>query len=275
MTRVSAASRKAISRSPCLRALVKSAASQNVIQTLRAIPLLTPSHAFARRQLLGSYGRTARYQLRPDSQAIYIRHRTRDIAILGEIFGRRCPYEPPQEVKALLVGPMRVLDLGGNIGMFGAYVLRHLNVTNLRSYEPDPSNLTLLCATAMEHKDWQVIPKAASNTNGTIKFLAGQFSESRAAEAGENGVTVPVVDVFSESPCDLMKIDIEGAEWPILADPRIAGAARVIVLEWHSRGCPDRDAHGTARRLLSDAGYCNQYDEPREHDFNGVLWAWR
>ena len=48
----------------------------------------------------------------------------------------------------------------------------------------------------------------------------------------------PRVDVFPYlAAADLVKIDIEGSEWEILADARFAGiAARVLVLEYHPQG---------------------------------------
>jgi hypothetical protein len=63
---------------------------------------------------------------------------------------------------------------------------------------------------------------------------------------------VQVVDVFQavpDAPIDILKIDIEGSEYAILADPRFeALAARTerVLLEWHARGeqgealCRDR-----------------------------------
>ena len=50
-----------------------------------------------------------------------------------------------------------------------------------------------------------------------------------------------MVDVFAtlEGHVALLKIDIEGAEWAILEDPRLAALdAEAIVLEWHAMGCP-------------------------------------
>ena len=53
-----------------------------------------------------------------------------------------------------------------------------------------------------------------------------------------------------------MKIDIEGGEWAILADERLAAAgAMVIVMEWHARNSPSDDPHHAATALLERAGY--------------------
>lgn len=260
--------RAAINANGPLRAAVKSKPVQHVIQTGRAARLVSPAPVFA----LGQFTRRSRRYELGDGTRVLLRHRTRDVPILVEIFGRGT-YQPPARVD--LAGPIRVLDLGGNIGLFGAYALQRWNVRELVSYEPDPANYALLEVTARAAR-WKTEHVAVSERAGTMRFLTGQCSESREAQAGEpGGIDVPMVDVFQDGPCDLLKMDIEGGEWPILADPRLAGFARVIVVEWHAVGSPDpTDAFNDARRLLSDAGYVNQADMPREHDGNGVLWAW-
>jgi FkbM family methyltransferase len=193
-----------------------------------------------------------------------------------EIFGRKPIYEPPREVAPLLEQPLRILDLGGNVGLFGAFALNRFDVTDLRSYEPDPANLKLLHATADGAPQWHVIEAAAGTKPGRIPFLTGRFSESRSALEGEEGMLVPVHDVLAEPGCDLLKMDIEGGEWPILSDSRFDGFARVIVMEWHARGSPDPSAAPlAASRLLAERGYTHQLEIPREHDGNGVTWAWR
>ena len=88
---------------------------------------------------------------------------------------------------------------------------------------------------------------------------------------------VRVVDVFQavpDAPIDVLKMDIEGSEYAILADPRFeALAARTerLLLEWHARGdqgetfCRDRLARlgftvGSGRSCDSQCGmlYCTR-----------------
>lgn len=267
--------RRAIGASPALRSVVKSRQAQQVIATARAARFAQPAAVFGARQL-GDQGRCARYTIDADT-AVHVRHRTRDIEIMVEIFGPRPIYEPPVEVTPLLDGPLRVLDLGGNIGLFGAFALKRWEVTELRSYEPDPANLKLLHATAAAHPQWSVVEAAAGVQAGRLSFFTGRYSETRVAHAGEQGgVPVAVHDILAEPACDLLKMDIESGEWPILADPRLAGFARVIVVEWHALACPvPGQGAATAARLLADRGYSNQIEMPREHDGFGVIWAWR
>ena len=225
--------------------------------------------------LAGRRGTAGRYRLRRNGAHVHVRHRTRDLDILAEIFTSES-YEPPARVAPLLAGPLRVGDLGGNVGLFGVWALERWAVAELRSYEPDPANARLLAATAQPFRQWAVVEAAVGNTECTMRFAPGMLSESRAAQDGEGAITVPVIDLFAEPSADLLKMDIEGGEWPILSDPRLARlGAQVIVMEWHALGCPDPDPAQHASRLLARAGYVHQHHGPARFASNGTLWAWR
>jgi FkbM family methyltransferase len=289
--------RRSALRSPTARALVKSRPSQRLIAAQRAARALRPAGRF----LAGETGahEHGRYELRRSGQTVHLRHRGRDVAILNEIFapgGRGC-YEPPDEVADALaaLGPLRVGDLGGNIGLFGLFALARWPVRELRSYEPDPANAALLRATIAANDAggyWALVPAAVSNENTTASFRIGLFAESRLAAdrvqatAGDGrraitaddrqAIEVPVVDLFAQPPVDLLKIDIEGGEWPILQDARLAAhPARALVLEWHSRMCPAPDARAAAQAMLAAAGYAVVAAEPGETLANGLIWALR
>jgi hypothetical protein len=122
---------------------------------------------------------------------------------------------------------------------------------------------------------WQVLDRAAANSAEPIRFVGGLFSESRAAEADEEAITVPAYDVFAHEPVDLLKLDIEGGEWRLLEDPRLAGlSARAIVMEWHWRSAGTGDARSKAVALLQHAGY-TVLAPPATGAPSGMLWAYR
>ena len=259
-------------RSRCVSVLSMRAPRQAhaVIQTVRAARALTPSF----RVVIGQAGHgEANYRLRSSGTRVYLRHRSRDMDILNEIFIADT-YSPPEGTR--LSGPLRVLDLGGNVGLFGAFALHAWDVVELRSHEPDPENLRLLRLTAEPFDNWHVADAAVSNRSGEMQFAAGKHSESRMALPGEEAIMVPVVDLFELPSADLVKIDVEGSEWPILADPRLAGLeASTIVMEWHQLGCPERDARRCAERLLAEAGYRHQHHGLSPSPDNGMVWASR
>lgn len=260
-----------------LRRVAHHPLSRQARRLWRAASLLRPRSAF----LLGELGGGTRTHSLPSGQTVVLRHRSRDLDLVPEIFGSVAAYAPPQPLEPVLGGPLRVLDLGGNIGLFGVFALQRWNVRELTSFEPDPQNAALLAAAiAANHASdrWIARRVAISNAAGTMPFLTGRLADSRRAGPEEAGDLVEVVDLFSlDHDVDLLKMDIEGGEWAILTDPRLGSLkARVIVMEWHWRFAPQPDAHGAAVAALENAGYTIHVD--RIHlplaDV-GLVWASR
>jgi FkbM family methyltransferase len=222
------------------------------------------------------------YTLRASGRRVAVRHGTPDVYLLHETLGRAV-YEPPAPVAAVLAGigrPLRVVDLGANIGLFEVFLADRAPVGRIVAYEPDPDNLALLRRNAAESGSgarWEVVPAAAWTRDGTLAFMAGRFAESRVPqEAGAPTVQVPARDVFRDlADVDLLKIDIEGGEWPILADPRFPEVpARALVIEYHRWGAPGPDPERLVRDTLTAAGYSVGPASEDAPGF-GVLWAWR
>ena len=159
----------------------------------------------------------------------------RDFEILAEIFSRHC-YEPPFDLMA-----DRVLDLGANIGLFAAYALGELGAKEIVAVEPDPDNLRVLRQFVSENRaPVRIIEGCAGTSPGEIGFEGGAAANSRVAERDCDATTcVPVVDVFSLGSFDLVKMDIEGSEWTLLADERFPSLGPVVVMEWHDRNRGD------------------------------------
>jgi FkbM family methyltransferase len=268
-----------------VRQVVKSPPIQHQVMTVRAMTVIRDRPRFALRQLAGR--RTHGYELRGSGMKFHLRHRTGDVAILNKIFARDpalSSYEPPAEVAAALdaMPAPRILDVGANIGLFGVYALRRWPDADLTAFEPDPDNFRVLGLTVAANdagKRWIAVPAAVSNAPGELRFVPGQGAKAHLATAGDGeAISVPAVDFFEQQGdgIDLVKMDIEGGEWRILADPRLATLkARVIRLEWHVLGCPDPDARAAAIALLRAGGFTGIADGDREHGRNGVLWAWR
>ncbi|HEX4466264.1 MAG TPA: FkbM family methyltransferase [Solirubrobacteraceae bacterium] len=285
--------RSAIDRCTPLRRAVKSEPGQHVVQTLRGARVVRRPLRFA--ALQATSAPVAPHVLRDSGLQIFLRHHTRDVHILNEIFGRtggRNSYEPPPPVAAALDAraPLGVLDLGGNIGLFGAYVLSRWPGSEVRSYEPDPRNLqvidSVIAANALRSR-WTVTEAAVSDRDGEMTFASGLFADSHleygpvdgvgaAAGRAEDSIKVRTVDLFAlDDDVDLLKMDIEGGEWPILADPRLTRLrAQALVLEWHAQGCPEADPRAAVKALLRRAGY-ERIEEIEVGAENGLLWAWR
>jgi FkbM family methyltransferase len=279
--------RSAIDRWPLLRRVVKSPTGQHLVQTARGARVVHEPLRFAVRQL--GPPRPAEYRLRGSGLRIFVRHQTLDVLVINEIFGGtggQYAYDPPPALAALLAGerPLKVMDLGGNIGLFGAFALGRWPHAEIHSFEADPANARLLSRVVGANglqSSWSVADVAVANYDGEMSFVAGLFGESHLASASDEPaegakVSVRTVDIFKQDhDVDLMKMDIEGGEWSILEDPRLPSLkADVIVLEWHARGCAEPDPRAAAARLLRAAGYGN-VEEVEVGTYAGVLWAWR
>jgi FkbM family methyltransferase len=229
-------------------------------------------------------GRIRQWRLRGGSLPVLLRSGTRDFDIFEEIFAEG-EYDPVPEARAALARngrPLRVVDLGGNIGLFAVRMLQAHPGCAVVSFEPDPGNLRVLRACAERSgvgSRWLVLPVAAGTTAGRATFFAGQAADSRIATTDDEraeAIEVPVVDVFEHlTDCDLLKIDIEGGEWDILADDRLGSAPpSAIVMEFHGYQKPRRDIRSAVTELLDAHGY--EVRHTKWHPVGvGQLWAWR
>ena len=233
---------------------------------------------FCARELMGRKA-LRRYRLAPQGPTVFVRHRTDDLYALDEVFVERDYAAPPEPARLLasLPRPRAVIDLGANIGLFGAWAAAELGAERVIAFEPDPTNAQVLarCAAANPAVDWRLIRACASNADGTVQFQAGDFVGSRIVESG--GVPVPARDIFAElDSAALLKMDIEGGEWAILRDPRFEQiGVPVLVVEYHPHLCPSRDPRRAAADALAAAGY--EIAEAH-HDTargQGVVWGWR
>ena len=211
---------------------------------------------------------TASYAPRTTGPRLWLRHGSGDAAVYGEIFVRGA-YASPWP----LPDQLRVLDLGAHIGFFARWALERWNVESVISVEPDVDNFRLLARNheALADDRWTLVGAAAGCSEGRASFAGGRGAGSGLAQGGEDVVrTVDAVALMGES--DLAKLDVEGGEWALLCDVRLASLAPdFIVVEYHpAEGFPR--PYAQARRLLEAAGY-EVVDGHRETDSVGVLWG--
>jgi FkbM family methyltransferase len=230
----------------------------------------------------------ARYHLRDGGMSFSLRHHTsrdgtpsNDTWTLREIFALDC-YLPPPGVEAVLSRAgeeLRIVDLGANIGLFTALMLTRYPQARIHAFEPDPESAALLRDAldgAVGGSRCVLHEACARAQDGTTRFAHGRHQFSHIAVGDEVRVTeIPAVDVFPHwRDAHLAKVDIEGGEWELLADERLAEAGpRTMVMEYHSQLCPEPDPRALAERLLRGHGYdiveaASRPDEP-------ILWAVR
>jgi FkbM family methyltransferase len=234
--------------------------------------LVRERRRFVRNELRPGPG-TATYHLRKSGVAVAIRHHTGDVMVLDEIFSQG-EYEPPPGVPLRNVSS--AVDLGANVGLFGAWLLGTFPDARIVAYEADPANAAVHRLTIEANglaDQWRLVEAFAGTRSGTTSLVAGLHAVSHEGK----GIDVRVVDVLPGLvDADLVKIDIEGAEWPILADPRFRELrARVVVLEYHVQGSPAPDPSAAAERALADASYEVVHAGRKPAFGAGILWGFR
>lgn len=255
---------------------------RRLAQTVVVAPTVRPAAGFVLSMLWEDRPRT--FHSRRLGHRVRLRPRA-DLHVAREFLSKYI-YGLPPEVAAALAGrrePLRILDLGANIGMFSVSVIHALGAgTRVDAVEPDPDNLELLranVALAGHRGNVTIHPAAAGCQAGSAMLVGGDSHNShllRPEEAPADATErVPVADAFElAAAADLIKIDIEGGEWELLRDPRLAQLpAAAIVLEWHWSGSGCDDPAAEVQRLLGAAGYEVGYAE--QWPGNGYVWAWR
>ena len=217
----------------------------------------------------------AEYELRSGKGRIVLRHRSGDIAIFHKFYAYGL-YDWPATVFTTLKGlgrPVNVVDLGGNIGFFDVHTSEKIDVGRVVVVEPDPNNAAVLEQVRdANHAHWEIIQSCASNRAHLVSFRSGFHNLSRIDADGDQSIAA--IDVFPlVGEADLVKMNIEGAEWDILQDPRLADTSCVWIVEYHRIANPEPRITELIRRLFEQAGYTTNV--VMNHDENGLLWAWK
>lgn len=219
------------------------------------------------------------YALRGSSLQVALRHGTTDIAAFDEVFVESEYELPPPVASRLGTDRLRVLDLGANVGLFALWAFRRFPGCSVTSIEADPENFRVL-RRARELNSavaWTVIHGAASTTNGFVDFVSGQGTRSHVlAGVNPGATTVRAIDVLPMFDThDLVKMDVEGSEWRLLADPRLVRSrVRAMVVEYHGDSDASKSPRERANRLLHAAGLAALVHSEKTPEL-GVIWACR
>lgn len=263
--------------------------------TISAARGVSPAARFAFHELF-LVRRVHGYRLRRSGRTLFVRHPVYDAWVVHEVLGSRV-YQPPPPVRRALadVRSPRIVDLGAHIGAATLLLLESFPGARILAVEPQPETARLLrrmiAANGLDGQ-CEVLEAAAGVATGTATMegfsLLAHFVRSDTEEAVDllpplrkyavnGGVTrVEVADALPLlQGADVVKMDIEGAEWPILQDPRFPGAGiSALVLEYHPQAAPQSDTLAAVRGILGDAGFA--VGDPVEQSGSvGVVWAWR
>jgi FkbM family methyltransferase len=254
------------------------------LETLRDVaPVIREPLRLGVRRLRGT-PTIGRYHLRDSGLAIHVRHHVlEDLATLVQTFSKGHYVAPPDVRRVLerLGRPLHAMDLGANIGMFGAWFLSQWPDGRVTAYEADPDNARVHELTTAANRGvarWELVAAAAGTSDGEVRFASGHATNSRLARDDDyDALTVPQHDVIARArDVDFLKVDIEGAEWALVHDPRFSElSAAIVAFEYHRERCPDRDPLMAATQALERAGYHVVPGDLDAEPGEGMVWGWR
>lgn len=134
-----------------------------------------------------------------------------------------------------------ILDCGGNLGLSVVWFKRRYPKCRVTVFEADPSIAEILTSNmaALKLKDVEIVQAAVWNQTGTVSFVADGTDAGRInVRSGDRKVrSIRLADFITE-PVDLLKLDIEGAEYCVVADLYGTGKLHLVnrlICEIHSR----------------------------------------
>lgn len=143
--------------------------------------------------------------------------------------------------KALLGGaPYKtVLDVGGHIGWFARYSLNELGAEKVVSVEPSPNNAEVFLKNFENNSRVRLIQAGVTSDGSdhlTVQFNPKYPANNRTDRPirGRKSQKVPAIDfvtLLNEVSPDLLKIDIEGAEYGL--EFTIPDCVRAVAIEYH------------------------------------------
>jgi FkbM family methyltransferase len=141
----------------------------------------------------------------------------------------------------------RLLDLGANVGMATAWFAQRYPGWQCTCVEPDPANAVLLQRNLSgKGLAVQLLQAAVATESGTQWIAAspaGALNKTFDQPGHDQMVERVAIEELLQQPWSLVKMDIEGAEWPILERIIHTGsftASPYWVMELHQ---PEQHAH--------------------------------
>lgn len=197
-----------------------------------------------------------------------------DYDVAWQIYWRG-DYDSPQALHEV----RRVVNLGANVGFSCLYWCHTYPGCRVTAYEPHPVHLDAINNNLKRNGllDRVKVVAAAAGTGERLSYLTDGRSSSTVTEH-PSAFKIRVLNIFREpemnGTIDLFKIDIEGAEYEILSDPRFGKLdVRALVIEWHKT--PEHpDGLWWCLQKLQNLGYQTEVGA-EDPPLAGLIWAYR
>jgi FkbM family methyltransferase len=164
---------------------------------------------------------------------------------IGELHGLREVYIQGDYDLALAEAPSVVVDLGGNIGAAAVYFATRWPDAQIVVAEPDPDAFGRLERNTSAFPQVRALPVAVADSEGEGRLYRSGYSLTSSLVPGgpgtAGGETIPVstltLDALVDRHCggrvDLVKFDVEGAEYGMLRAFGRRGEVATLVGEVH------------------------------------------
>lgn len=149
-----------------------------------------------------------------------------------------------------------VLDAGGHVGLFSLLAGQYARRVIVLEASRDNVEVARRNAARNDLDNVEIRHCALWHEPGTVSFETGHHTGGGIVGQGEDMIrTVTLDEIVSETgPIDLLKIDIEGAEYAVLAGAERLDQIGAIVGELHDAG-PDDPRRVRLVQALGDAGF--------------------
>jgi FkbM family methyltransferase len=184
------------------------------------------------------------------------------VDMLEEIFVQQV-YEVP------LPDRPRILDCGSNIGISVLYFKNRHPSAHLVAFEPHPIKADVLARNVERNAlaDVQVVPKAVTGVDGMVELQidpddpGSLVSGTRRKQRTSTRVDATSLSPYVQEPVDLIKLDVEGDELPVLrelADSGALGLVSQLVVEVHHHLDPTEENLAAIFAVLEGTGFAVQ-----------------
>jgi FkbM family methyltransferase len=146
--------------------------------------------------------------------------------------------------------PGIVMDIGANLGVWTKYIL-YRGAEKVYCFEPNKKAIEHLKKTLSDDSNTRIIEKAVYKENSILKFFIDEKNSLTSSLLEQSGhspaydveaITLEEsLDLIGESKVDLIKIDIEGAEFDIIdrMDNKTAERINSLLIEYHDFYFPE------------------------------------